>query len=200
MKCIVGLGNPGSRYRLTRHNVGFLVAESMIDDFKAHHYKSNELFESYHAQSGESEVLIVMPQTYMNNSGVAVRELHQQLNIGFDEFLILFDDFQLPFGTLRMRTKGSDGGHNGMASVIYHVQSELIPRLRIGIGGKTMPEGHTRDEMADFVLSLFDSDEEKLRPQLLRHAADACKSWVHAGIAATMSGFNKKFFSDATAS
>ncbi len=194
MKCIVGLGNPGSRYKYTRHNIGFLVVEFLINKLTAKHFESNELFECYQTSIGEIQLLLVMPQTYMNNSGIVVRELHQKYNINFDDFLIVYDDFQLPFGTLRMRPKGTDGGHNGLASIIYHLQSDLVPRLRIGVGGKTLPEHHTRELMADYVLLLFDAEEKKLLPKLVQHTHDSCMSWIETGIQKTMSLFNRNFF------
>ena len=193
MKCIIGLGNPGNRYRFTRHNIGFLAAEAFIEKMNAQHAEGNQLYESYVWTAGENEVLIVMPQTYMNNSGFAVRELHQRYQLGFDDFLIISDDFQLPFGTLRMRARGSDGGHNGLASVIYHLQSDLVPRLRFGVAGKTIPENHSHDNMAEYVLTRFDADEEKFLPQLLQYSAEAIQSWVTDGIAKTMSLYNKNF-------
>lgn len=194
MKCIVGLGNPGNRYRFTRHNIGFLAVEMVAHKINAQPYEGNELYESAKGLIDDCEALIVMPQTYMNNSGAAVRELKQKYEIGFDDFLIVFDDFQLPFGTLRMRTKGSDGGHNGMASVIYHLQSDLIPRLRIGVAGESIPEQHTHDAMADYVLARFEPHEEKLLPQLLQHSTDAIVSWTNEGIVKSMSHYNKNFF------
>lgn len=199
MKCIVGLGNPGSRYKHTRHNIGFLATEFLISKLNAKHFESNELYECYQNSSGEIQLLLLMPQTYMNNSGAAVREILQKYDILFNDFLIVFDDFQLPFGTLRMRVKGSDGGHNGMASVIYHLQSDLVPRLRIGVGGKTIPVDHTHDSMADYVLSPFDAEEEKLLPRLLQHLHDSCLSWNDLGIQKTMSQYNRNFFSSADA-
>lgn len=198
MKCIVGLGNPGNRYRFSRHNIGFLALEILTEKIKAQPFEGNELYEISKAVIGENEVLLTQPQTYMNNSGTAVREIHQKYEIGFDDFMIVFDDFQLPYGTLRMRTKGSDGGHNGMASIIYHLQSDLISRLRIGVAGKSIPELHTHDAMADYVLARFEPDEEKLLPQLLHHATDAIISWTREGIVKTMSQYNKNFFNSGT--
>jgi PTH1 family peptidyl-tRNA hydrolase len=140
-----------------------------------------------------------MPQTYMNNSGTAVREIFQKYDLATADFLILYDDFQIPFGTLRLRPKGSDGGHNGLSSIIYHLENDLVPRLRIGVCGKTMPIEHNRDSMANYVLSRFDADEEKLLPQLLNYTYNASISWVQSGIRETMNHYNKKFFTSANA-
>ncbi len=200
MKCIVGLGNPGNRYRFTRHNVGFLVAETLIEVSQAVSSEGNSLYEAYIATIAKTETLIVMPQTYMNNSGFAVREIVQKYSISFDDLLIAFDDFQLPFGTLRMRPKGSDGGHNGLASIIYQLQSEMIPRLRIGVAGNSIPAEHTHETMADYVLTRFDREEEESLKKILHHSCDTCFSWIEHGVARTMNLFNKNFLHDANAS
>ncbi len=199
MKCIVGLGNPGNRYRFTRHNIGFLAIDFLIERFKAKSFESTSFYECYQGLLENESLLFVMPQTYMNNSGTAVRELRQKYDLAPADFLILYDDFQLPFGTLRLRPKGSDGGHNGLASIIYQLENDLIPRLRIGVGGKTLPGKHTHETMADYVLSRFDTDEEKLLPQLLNYAHNACVSWVETGIQRTMSVYNRNFFTSANA-
>jgi PTH1 family peptidyl-tRNA hydrolase len=199
VKCIVGLGNPGNRYRFTRHNIGFLAVEFLIDTFKAKHSEGNSLYECYQTSLAQESVLLIMPQTYMNNSGMAVREILQKHELSAADILILYDDFQLPFGTLRLRPKGSDGGHNGLSSIIYHLENDLVPRLRIGVGGKTVPVEHTHELMADYVLSRFDTDEEKLLPQLLNHTRDACISWAETGIQKTMNQYNRNFFTSTNA-
>lgn len=200
MKCIVGLGNPGNRYRFTRHNVGFLTAEFLIETSGAKHFEGNSLYESFQTAYSEAETLIVMPQTYMNNSGFAVRELCQKYSIVLDDLLVVFDDFQIPFGTLRMRPKGSDGGHNGLASIIYQLENDMIPRLRIGVAGKNIPVHHSHEIMADYVLSTFDKTEEESLKTMIQHSAGACQSWIEAGITRTMNLFNKNFLHDADAS
>ncbi len=199
MKCIVGLGNPGNRYRFTRHNIGFLAIEFLIDKLKAKHFEGNSLYECYQTSLAEESLLFVMPQTYMNNSGIAVREILQKYELAAADFLIVYDDFQIPFGTLRLRPKGSDGGHNGLSSIIYQLESDIVPRLRIGVGGKTAPTEHIRESMADYVLSRFDTDEEKLLPQLLNHTFNACSSWVEVGIQKTMNLYNRNFFTSTNA-
>jgi PTH1 family peptidyl-tRNA hydrolase len=199
VKCIVGLGNPGSRYRKTRHNIGFLTVESLIEKFNARSADSNELYECYRSTVNGEEVSFLMPQTYMNNSGMAVKDFRSRQETTLDELLIIYDDFQLPFGTLRLRPKGSDGGHNGLASIIYHLESDLIPRLRIGVGGATLPNEHTHESMADYVLSPFDADEEKLLPRLFEHTREACISWKESGMQTTMNRYNRNFFTSAGA-
>ncbi len=199
MKCIVGLGNPGNRYSATRHNAGFQLIDFLIGSCSASPLEGTELYESFVGRLGDEETALMMPQTYMNNSGSAVREFIRVHGIRPEDVLIAYDDFQLPFGTLRMRPKGSDGGHNGMASVIYHLQSDLIPRLRIGVSGSGVPEHHTHELMSEYVLTPFDQTERKLLPDLYRHAGDACECWIRSGVTIAMNGYNKKFFSSAGA-
>jgi len=194
VKCIVGLGNPGNRYRFSRHNIGFRVVEHICEKINAQQFESTEYYECSRGKIGESDILLAMPQTYMNNSGIAVRELLHNYDIAIDDVIIVYDDFQIPFGTLRIRAKGSDGGHNGMASVIYHLQSEFIPRLRVGVAGNSLPEHHTRELMADYVLSRFTTEEETYLPQLLQHSNDALTCWTQEGIARAMNVYNKRFF------
>lgn len=179
---------------MTRHNIGFRVVETLAEMLHASPGPETEFYTWHAVQSPSGDLALVCPQTYMNNSGRAVREAMDRFDAGLDEVVVMVDDFQLPFGTLRLRGKGSDGGHNGLASIIYHVQSDLFPRLRIGVAGATMPERHTHDAMAGYVLERFTADEEKVMPQLLRHAADAALSWAGHGIARTMSQYNKNFF------
>ena len=152
---LVGLGNPGFRYKRTRHNIGFLV----IDHLKKTNESSTPVKKKNYRFTkivfSEQSVILVKPQAYMNRSGEAVVELVQQFKIPRNNLLIIFDDFNLPFGKLRARSKGSDGGHNGLASVIHELGSSDFPRLRIGIG---------RDNLTDtikFVLSKFNKKKKK---------------------------------------
>ena len=199
MKCIVGLGNPGSEYRLTRHNIGFRAVEAVAERLNALPRQGNESYSLYTAPTESGELLLVFPQTYMNNSGVAVLAVMERFGVNSDELLVAVDDFQLPLGMLRMRGKGSDGGHNGLASIIYYLNTDMFARLRIGVAGETMPEHHTHDAMADYVLDRFISAEENVLPQLIRHAADAARCWAEHGIAITMNQYNKNFFTSGDA-
>ncbi|MFZ4621794.1 MAG: aminoacyl-tRNA hydrolase [Bacteroidota bacterium] len=199
MKCIVGLGNPGDQYRMTRHNVGFLAVEYMMEKLNARHIKGTDDYECYEASFNEVSLLFLLPQAYMNNSGIAVRDIMQEFSIVSDDVLVIYDDFQLPYGTLRLRKHGSDGGHNGLASIIYQLQTDEISRLRVGVGGSTLPIEHTHESMADYVLSPFTKEEQKLLSPLLNHLHDACIMWSDKGIQRTMNMFNKNFFSSASA-
>ena len=158
MHAIIGLGNPGSEYDGTRHNIGFTVVDKLAKKFDADFHAGRGEFVSTSFRVKGEQVLLVKPLTYMNNSGVAVKEILEQHHLLLEELLVVVDDFQLPLGTLRLRTKGSDGGHNGLASIIYQLESDEFPRLRCGIQSEAMPKN--KNMMADFVLSPFEEKEQ----------------------------------------
>ncbi len=185
MKLIVGLGNPGPKYRGTRHNVGFDVLDALAG---RHHLA----FESAPAEAliarwrrpEACDVLLAKPLTYMNNSGVAVGELLRYFKIDVANLLVVVDEVQLPLGRLRARARGSAGGHNGLKSIIAHLGSEFC-RLRLGIG-----RGDGRRDLADHVLARFDRDEAAEVERMTVRAADAVEMFVTDGIAAVMNAFN----------
>jgi PTH1 family peptidyl-tRNA hydrolase len=117
----------------------------------------------------------------------------RQFNLSSFDAMVVYDDFQLPLGTLRIRKEGTDGGHNGLASIMYHLQTENIPRLRVGIAGKNCPTENKKDLMAAYVLSEFDENERLMADELIGHACRAALSWVHEGIEHTMNNYNKSF-------
>lgn len=152
---VVGLGNPGRDYEFTRHNAGFLTLDHIAveenTDIKKLKYK---------ALIGDTVIsghrcLLVKPQTFMNNSGEAVREISQFYKIPPEKIIVIFDDISLPCGKLRIRRKGTDGGHNGIKSIIYHLNSDNFPRIKVGVGAKPHPDYN----LADWVLSTFKKDE-----------------------------------------
>jgi PTH1 family peptidyl-tRNA hydrolase len=200
VKCIIGLGNPGGEYAATRHNIGFRVIATIADAQKVRLRPGDGEYYSAVVGIGDEECVLALPTTFMNNSGVAVLEMCSRYGVTSDELLVVFDDFQLPFGTLRIRGHGSDGGHNGLGSIIYHLETDRIARLRIGVAGATIPLEHTHEAMAGYVLTAFEPDEEKRLPTLLGKAAEACLSWARDGVPKTMNVFNKNFFSDSVES
>lgn len=133
-------------------------------------------------------VILVKPLTYMNNSGDAVADIVERYNVALDELLIICDDFQLPLGSIRLRAKGSDGGHNGLRSVINRLQSREFPRLRCGIAGKTMPT--KKSSMASYVLAPFEKDEIPVVEAMVDRARDAALTFVREGIVAAMNTFH----------
>jgi PTH1 family peptidyl-tRNA hydrolase len=185
---IVGLGNPGNEYEWTRHNVGFFVADALCDalrtEFEAG--KGNYLLAT--AYSGGTPVSLVKPLTYMNNSGLAVADIIERYHVEPNDVLVVCDDFNLPLGKIRLRPKGSDGGHNGLYSIIYQLQTEEFPRLRCGIGtaASTGPEfGAT-----SFVLSVFDRDEKPAVRKMVESARDAALCFLSEGIGVAMDQWN----------
>lgn len=188
MAFIIGLGNPGSAYDGTRHNVGFEVvdrlAESLHTQFKP---GKGEYLVAFATVEGE-EVGLAKPLTYMNNSGSAVVEIQERYEVPLDRLLVVCDDFWLPLGTLRLRPKGSDGGHNGLYSIIYHLQSESFPRLRCGIASESIPQN--KKQMAEFVLDRFTATERPVVDRMVKRASEACISFVRYGIQKTMTLYN----------
>ena len=155
---IVGLGNPGSDYTITRHNAGFLTIDYISQKLgvQVNRAKFHALYGE--AKIGNTGVMLVKPQTYMNESGVAVREIAEFYKIPTENIIVISDDISLDVGRLRVRKKGSDGGQKGLRSIIYHLNSDNFPRIRVGIGQKPNPNY----DLADWVLSKFTPDEQKI--------------------------------------
>lgn len=154
---IVGLGNPGKKYELTRHNAGFIALETLA---KAHNIPVKNLkFKSLCGQGTISgiPVLLMMPQTFMNLSGEAVSAAANFYKIPNDKILVLYDDISLPVGKLRARSKGSAGGHNGIKNIIYHLSTDVFPRIKIGVGSPPHPDY----DVVDWVLGTFSAEDRK---------------------------------------
>jgi len=183
-RLIVGLGNPGDRYRNTRHNLGFEVIACLSRRWSA----SPARLECSALVARSGEILLVAPQTFMNRSGYAVRCLVQGEGATPAGLLVVYDDVNLPLGQLRLRPNGGPGGHRGMESIIQNLQTEEVPRLRLGVG--TEDSESLGEDLVEFVLSDFTSDEREVVEVLIERAADACESWLLVGNEATMNRFN----------
>ncbi len=182
---IVGLGNPGSRYAATRHNVGFRVVESLARCLQVNvHRREGQALTGRTMYHG-LRLLVTQPQTFMNESGRAVRSLADYYKIPPERILIVYDDLDLPPGRLRFRSKGSAGGHNGMRSVIQYLGTDMLPRLRIGIGA--VPAGMRG---MDYVLSPFNEDEAPLMTRAYGAAVDAVFTWLLCGSERAMAQIN----------
>jgi peptidyl-tRNA hydrolase, PTH1 family len=187
---VIGLGNPESRYSETRHNIGFDVADAIAGKLHVSFKPGHGEYLIASGSVADTSVAIVKPLTYMNESGLAVQELQEHFGATPDKMLVVCDDFQLPLGQLRLRLRGSDGGHNGLYSIIYHLQSDEFARLRCGIGSDSMPrEKHL---LADFVLERFTRDERLIVGTMIGKAVDACLLAVTDGMSKSMNEFNKK--------
>lgn len=182
---IVGLGNPGDKFRGTRHNIGFEVIDRLISKTNIKLNKSR----IYLSMIGEwvveeKRVILAKPQTYMNRSGAAVKKMLDGFGLGLDDLLIIYDDIDLPLGQIRIRKAGSGGGHKGVNSIIDSLGSQDFGRLRIGIGA---PE---EEDVADYVLSPFKEDEKEAIEKSIRRAAVAVEEIVISGIDIAMNKFN----------
>jgi PTH1 family peptidyl-tRNA hydrolase len=185
MKAIFGLGNPGSRYRGTRHNVGFEVVDELAVKWGLPEFDSWHGRAEYVRRAGVGDgILLAKPLTFMNASGEAVGELLRYFKIDVADLLVVVDEVQLPLGKLRARARGSAGGHNGLKSVVQHVGEEFA-RLRLGVG-----RGDARRDLADHVLAKFEKDETADVARMIERATDASEMFVTGGIAAVMNQFN----------
>lgn len=183
---IVGLGNKGPEYENTRHNVGFKVADKIAETLEVSFNTTNFGWMADGKYKGR-RVLILKPDTYMNLSGNAVRYWMQKENIPLENVLIVTDDLALPFGTLRLKGKGSDAGHNGLKNINEVLQTQNYARLRFGISAE-FSEG----KQVDYVLGTWNAEETEKLPERIEKFSKACLSFVFAGIANTMSSFNGK--------
>ena len=181
---IVGLGNIGGEYNGTRHNVGFRVVSALAEDGGVQFVEAR-----YGAiarmRVKNAELILLKPNTYMNLSGNAVRYWMQQENIPREQVLVLVDDLALPFGTLRLKPKGSDAGHNGLKNIAEVMGSIDYARLRFGLGDE-----FSKGRQVDFVLGRFTPEEEEKLPELTKHAVEIIKSFCLAGIQRTMNRYN----------
>ncbi len=186
MKLIIGLGNPGRRYRDTRHNVGFGVVDELARRTGAEFEAAPADALMARANAGGESVILAKPLTLMNLSGAAVADLARYYRIAAADLLVVADDVNLPLGRLRARAQGSDGGHKGLRSIIERLDSEDFARLRVGVG-----RGDPRRELADHVLARFDPEERPIADDAIQRAADAAGVFVTDGIDVVMNRFNR---------
>lgn len=184
---LVGLGNPGTQYEYTRHNAGFLALDRLAE--KAGVQINRIKFKGLTAAATVSgqRALLLKPQTFMNKSGESVREAMDFYKIPPERVVVLFDDISLPVGSLRVRRKGSDGGHNGMKNIILLAGSDQFPRVKLGIGAKPHPDY----DLADWVLSHFSVEEGKLLEPALQRGAEAAELIVAGRTDEAMNRFNR---------
>ena len=182
---ICGLGNPGRRYRLTRHNIGFIFLEYIQKQLNISFKPGKGEYNYCKAEIDNQPVLLIQPLTYMNLSGLAVSQVLEYFKLNSDDLLIIYDDFHLPFGELRFRKKGSSGGHNGIDSIIYHMNTEVFDRLKIGIGDSFQ-------NSVDFVLSKLNKKERDQIELIMKIAYEAMNVWLTQGIDVAMNQFNRK--------
>ena len=184
---IVGLGNPGNKYEFTRHNTGFLCVDLFAEE---HGFKIDRLkFKSLIGETkiGTKRCLFLKPQTFMNLSGEAVREAAAFYKIPPERIIVIFDDISLDVGKMRIRRKGSDGGHNGIKNIIYHLSSDQFPRIKIGIGAKPHPDY----DLADWVLTPFSNEDLKILRGVCEKAGEAIELMTDGKTEEAMSRFSR---------
>ena len=185
MRAIFGLGNPGKKFEKTRHNIGYIIVNHLSDyydvPFKA---GKGDYYYTEFAHHGE-RILLVKPTTYMNRSGVAVRHVLNYFPVSEQDILIVYDDFNLPYGTIRFRSQGSDGGHNGIRSIIESLGSNEFQRIRIGIGS---PED--KRPLEKYVLGNFSQKERETIDETIEYAVKAAKLVIRNKITQAMNEYN----------
>lgn len=184
IKAVVGLGNPGEEYRETRHNVGFMVIDALRKYLKCNKKKEKCFCELY--ECDEYDIILAKPQTYMNLSGNAVLNIIKDYKIKPEEIVVVYDDLDLPLGTVKLKKSGSSAGHRGMKSIIEMIKTENFPRLRVGIGRPT-----NKGEISDYVLSPFGKDEKLLVEKVIIHCEECITNVIKYGIDKAMNFCNK---------
>lgn len=189
MFLIVGLGNPGIKYALTRHNAGFWVIDELAARSRARFREVRSQAYIARATLAGQETILAKPLTFMNRSGAAVAALLKSYALGYEQLLVIYDDLDLPVGRIRLRGRGGSGGHKGMASIIALLQNEAFTRLRLGIGRPPCFNGEAAPQI-DYVLSTFTPAEEKKMLAAVLGAADAVEVFLTQGLAAAMNRYN----------
>ena len=186
MYIIVGLGNPGREYENTRHNVGFRVVDTIADQYGIGvSDKKHKALIGKGVMEGQ-KVVLVKPQTYMNLSGESVREIIDYYKVDEEnELIVIYDDISLDVGKLRIRKKGSAGGHNGMKNILLHLGHDIFPRIKMGVGDK--PKGY---DLADYVLGHFSKEDDRIMKDSVLRAIDAIKVIMEDGPDAAMNRYN----------
>lgn len=185
MKMIIGLGNPGKQYEKTRHNVGFKVIDELCNRLGASTMQSkfNGMYTILHRAEGK--IMLVKPLTYMNLSGECIGPLMDYYEVNPDQIVVIYDDLDLPPGTIRLRQKGSAGGHNGMKSLIAHLDTDKFNRIRIGVGRPI-----SGMKVSDYVLSTFIKEEVPLIEDVVKKSASACETWLEKPFLDVMNDYN----------
>tara|TARA_Y100000590_G_scaffold454426_1_gene601226 strand:+ start:1674 stop:2243 length:570 start_codon:yes stop_codon:yes gene_type:complete len=184
MKLIVGLGNPGDNYSLTKHNFGFWIVDELVKQ-RSLKYKAGK---GEYVFAKDNQYIFIKPTNFMNNSGIAIKQAVNYYNIKSDDsIIVIYDDIDIKLGNIRFRPTGSDGGHNGIKSIIYHLKTDIFTRLKIGIGTNMQMRPSEKYVLKAFPENLINKVEE-----VISHATDAINYYLEHGIQESMNNFNKK--------
>lgn len=177
MRIILGIGNPGSQYKNNRHNVGFMFLDFLANKYSLKFVPSKNDYYYADGKLGECEFSLIKPSTFVNNSGTAALNSSTNFNTRIEDILVISDDINLEPGILKIKSHGGDGGHNGIASIIYHLNSNKFPRLRIGVGNK-----FESGRMAEYVLSDFNLEESKLLENSFEKGISLVENFIKGGL------------------
>ena len=187
MRAIIGLGNPGKKYVNTRHNIGYYIIDYILNQYNISlKAGKGDYYYAEHIIAGMRSAFF-KPTAFMNQSGLAIVQILKYFPVKCEDLLIVYDDFNLPLGTIRFRAAGSDGGHNGIRSIIYQLKTDTFDRMRLGIG-------YVERNAVEYVLSNFSKEELSQIAKILPSAYEAIECWIEQGIETTMNRYNRSFF------
>ncbi len=187
MWAVVGLGNPGRRYSGTRHNVGFAFIKKTAKEWKVKLRKKIFFSKAGEVKRKEEKILLALPQTYMNKSGLTVKKILEGRDIKPEHLVVVYDDLDIPLGEIRIRKRGGPGTHKGMSSIVEEIRTEEFPRIRVGLG--PLPEG---ENAVNYVLSSFDKAEESCLEKGLRKAREALEMILSGEVERAMNAYNHR--------
>ncbi|MBI1824692.1 MAG: aminoacyl-tRNA hydrolase [Nitrospirae bacterium] len=187
MYFIVGLGNPGRKYEMTRHNVGFRVVGRLSEEYRIPIHSKNKLYEAGSGALCNFNVLLVKPLTFMNRSGLVVRQLIDYFHEDASQLIVIHDDLDIPFGQIRIKLNGGAGGHNGLASIMDSLQTDQFLRIRVGIG-----RPQDKEDAANYVLEPFSNEEEKILGEVISNSTKAVQEILSFGPVQAMNLFNQR--------
>lgn len=176
MRAVLGIGNPGVKYVNTKHNAGFIIIDKLVEKHKLKYQPSKSDYHFCMGNIDENDFIIVRPTTYVNNSGLAALDLIEKHNIEVDQLLVIVDDINIEIGQIRVRKSGGSGGHNGLESIIYHLQSEGFPRIRFGIGNH-----FDQGNQVNYVLSKFTNEELEKLKENFDFAVELAEKFIEGG-------------------
>jgi len=193
LKLIVGIGNPGSQYTNSRHNIGFQVLDKFCEKQSLYFQPTKSNFWLVESKLNTFHFFLVKPSTYVNNSGLVVKELVENFNLSLDNILVIYDDTNLDTGVLRIRKSGSDGGHNGIKSIIYHLENDNFSRIRVGVGTP-----HNDEHLANYVLSDFTKDDTQIIENKYPFIIELIEQFIFGGSTQMLDYYSKEIKSNSS--